>query len=57
MVVSKAHLHIVPVDDIVEHIVDEHEECPCGPRMDLLEGQADWIWVHHSLDGREYTDE
>jgi hypothetical protein len=52
----KAHLHIVPVDDIIEHVVDVDEECICGPRMDLVEGQADWLWVHNSLDGREFEE-
>lgn len=47
-------LHVMPVDDLIEHHADE--DCPCGPtvRIEQREGRSDGhLWVHHSLDGRE----
>ncbi len=37
----------------------EHElnaDCVCGPRVEPVtqdDGSIDWVYVHHSLDGRE----
>jgi hypothetical protein len=45
--------HVYPINDLVEHI-SEGDGCACGPTP-RLEGEA-WIYVHHSIDGRELTE-
>lgn len=47
-------LHVMPVDDLVEH--QPSDECVCHPSPDPVErkdGTYGWLYVHHSLDGRE----
>lgn len=40
----------------------EHElgaDCVCGPRVEPVkqdDGSIDWVYVHHSLDGRELAE-
>lgn len=44
----------MPVNDLVAH--DSSDDCVCHPRLEaVLEagGPDGWVWVHHSLDGRE----
>ena len=52
-----SHMNIVPDDDLMEHpLVENTDECPCGPRVEPVEtddGSIAWIVTHHSLDGRE----
>ena len=46
--------HLVPECDDVDHSVDD--DCICGPRCEPQEhedGSIAWLYVHHSLDGRE----
>lgn len=46
--------HIVPVDDLVDHVTDSG--CVCGPTREYVKqdtGVKMWIVIHHSLDGRE----
>jgi len=43
------NIHVLPNDDLVEH--DNSEDCVCGPDAYLEDGS--WVYVHHSLDGRE----
>ena len=40
--------HIVPIDDLREHICDP--SCWCNPTQDEEEPR---LWVHHSMDLRE----
>ena len=50
-------VHVVPLDDIVDHQPDE--DCVCGPRAEPVpraDGSIAWMHVHHSLDGREATE-
>lgn len=47
-------MHVVPSNDLVEH--DSTEGCVCGPRTEPVvrkDGSVGWLYVHHSLDGRE----
>jgi len=47
-------LHVHPLDDIIRHEVTE--DCPCGPTLNPVhrdDGSYGWLYVHHSLDGRE----
>lgn len=47
-------VHIVPDGDLIEHTLCS--ACVCGPRAEPVkqdDGSIDWVYVHHSLDGRE----
>lgn len=49
-------LHVVPVDDVIKHDLDEL--CVCGPTPNTenrIFGRISWVFTHHSLDGREHT--
>lgn len=47
----KPGMHVVPVDDLVEHDTAIDSECVCGPhRQDVPGG---FLVIHNSLDGRE----
>ena len=55
-----APLHVVPAEDndLVRH--ELAEDCVCGPQMEPVkrhDGSVGWICTHHSLDGREATEE
>lgn len=46
--------HILPLHDLVEH--PEDEDCICGPTCEAHQcedGGTSWLYIHHSLDGRE----
>lgn len=43
-----AHYHVIPEDDLREHI--DSESCWCKPTEDAQEA---YVIHHHSLDGRE----
>ena len=47
-------MHVVPVDDLIEHVTAG--ECPCGPRPEVAkreDGSVGWLVAHHPLDGRD----
>ena len=46
--------HVYPVNDLVEHEL-EGDDCACGPTVEFVEGGE--VVVHHSLDGREASEE
>lgn len=51
-------IHHVPIEDLIEHELDEM--CVCGPTPDRglrIMGRLDWVFTHHSLDGRELVGE
>ena len=50
--------HVYPVNDLTEHDTDSAGECICGPDAELVKTQQGdaWLYVHHSLDGREKTE-
>lgn len=41
-------VHVMPVDDLIAH--ENHADCICGPDVEIHDR---WLYVHHSLDGRE----
>lgn len=41
-------LHVMPVDDLIEHESDA--DCACGPDQDAEQPR---LYLHHALDGRE----
>lgn len=45
--------HVVPNGDLIEHATNG--DCPCGPTPQLVDtpNGDGWVYVHHSLDGRE----
>ena len=48
-------LHVVPIDDLIEHQTDG-DECICGPDCELVQRDDApdmYLYSHHSLDGRE----
>lgn len=47
-------MHVIPINDLIEHAATDG--CLCGPRTEPVkrdDGSVAWIYVHHSLDGRE----
>lgn len=49
-------LHVVPVNDLVEHDTSIGAACICAPTdtpVKQEDGTIRWLAVHHSLDGRE----
>lgn len=47
-------LHVIPDGDWYGH--SRTEDCVCGPRVEPVkrrDGSMGWLYVHHSLDGRE----
>ncbi len=45
-----------PLGDLIRHDVDGEDRCACGPRVEPVsrpDGSMGWLYVHHSLDGRE----
>lgn len=47
-------LHVVPLDDVVDHDLDQ--DCVCGVTMEPVvrhDGSMRWLLIHHALDGRE----
>ena len=52
-----ASAHVIPCGDQIEHVTDP--DCPCGPTPELVRHSlrlGGWLYVHHSLDGRERED-
>lgn len=50
------HVHVTPIDDLIEHEYDEEGDCPCGPEVRPVEredGSIAWLYVHNALDGRD----
>jgi hypothetical protein len=46
--------HVIPVNDLIEHAMVD--DCVCVPRVEPVprdDGSMGWLYVHHSLDGRE----
>lgn len=49
-------LHVVPMNDLVEHDTSIDTSCICMPTdtpVKQEDGTIRWLAVHHSLDGRE----
>lgn len=50
--------HVYPAGDLIEHETIG-DGCACGPEtrpVERDEGSIGWLYVHHSLDGREKTE-
>lgn len=49
-------IHVLPVDDLVEHDSSGQVDCVCGPTTEPVkadDGYVGWLVSHHALDGRE----
>lgn len=49
--------HVLPVNDLIDH--QDNDNCLCGPTTEPVKrdnGSIGWIHTHHSLDGREHTE-
>lgn len=44
-------IHVLPVNDLMEHVEDE--TCECKPTIRYVDGGGK-IVIHNSWDGREY---
>ncbi len=42
-------IHVVPCNDLKEHVVDDEGSCWCEPEYDA----EDNLYIHSSADGRE----
>jgi hypothetical protein len=52
-------VHVVPVGDVVGHDVEHGDECLCGPTVEPVmrdDGSCGWLYIHHALDGREFSE-
>lgn len=50
----KDDVHVKPVFDRIVHV--NHIDCVCAPTIspvERVEGNTYWVYMHHSLDGRE----
>lgn len=55
---AKGDMHTMPINDLVEH--ESSEDCICGPTCNPVErndGTIGYLYVHHSLDGREMLED
>lgn len=52
MTTLREALHVVPVNDLREHV--DSKECWCRPTEDE---ECPDLWVHHSMDRREEYEE
>lgn len=46
--------HVIPAFDAIDHTADH--DCVCYPRCETVQrdnGSLGWLYIHHSLDGRE----
>lgn len=48
--------HVMPINDLIAHTSDDN--CVCSPQAERVQRDdgtdAGWIYIHHSLDGREH---
>jgi hypothetical protein len=54
-----ATVHVMPVDDLIEHDNSGITDCPCGPATEPVkatDGDVSWLITHNALDGRELAE-
>lgn len=57
---SADYVHIMPINDLVEHEWDDDGDCPCGLDVQPVErddGTIAWVYVHNALDGRDLEEQ
>lgn len=54
------HVHVVPIDDLIERETGTDSDCPCGPEVQPVEredGSIAWLYHHNALDGRDLEED
>ena len=54
------YVHIMPINDLVEHEWDDDGDCPCGLDVQPVEredGTIAWVYIHNALDGRDLEEQ
>lgn len=54
------HVHVTPINDLIEHEWDDDGDCPCGPEVQPVEredGSIGWLYLHNALDGRDLEEQ
>lgn len=54
------YVHIMPINDLVEHEWDNDGDCPCGLDVQPVEredGTIAWVYMHNALDGRDLEEQ
>lgn len=54
------YVHIMPINDLVEHEWDDDGNCPCGPEVQPVkreDGSIGWCYIHSALDGRDLDED
>lgn len=49
--------HVIPRDDLIQH--ESETDCVCVPECEPVKrenGSVGWLYIHHSLDGREASE-
>lgn len=57
---SASDYHVYPLGDLIEHDTNGEQDCICGPEIIPVErddGSFGYLVSHHSLDGRELTEQ
>lgn len=56
-----APVHVWPLDDLIDHDTEDDEgNCVCVPTVEAVTtdtGSTNWLYTHHSLDGREHHEQ
>lgn len=53
---KSGEVHVIPVRDVIVH---ESQDCVCVPTQEAVfrdDGSCNWLYIHHSLDGRELSE-
>lgn len=53
------HVHVYPCGDLIEHDIEQQENCVCGPAVEAVhrkDGSNGWLYTHNALDGRELAE-
>ena len=54
------HVHVIPIDDLIEHEQNNDGDCPCGPEVQPAEREDSsigWLYLHNALDGRDLEEQ
>lgn len=54
------HVHVIPINDLIEHEENDDGDCPCGPEVQPVEredGSIAWLYTHNALDGRDLEEQ
>lgn len=55
-----SHIHVTPINDLIEHEENDEGDCPCGPEVQPVkreDGSIGWVYIHNALDGRDLEEQ